>query len=243
MSKGLDYFKEVYDEVPGWVQKMHDYSPVVLDHYTGLRGEIMQDGALSRKEKDVLVASMNAARLYPRSMVYHTKGAMDYGSTIPELVEYLLVSYLYKGLPSLKVSLESLAYALELSGTPVEQPANDPETIEDVISTMIAWMGELDTRFLVDTWNVIQTNEAERIEEKILSEGTVSSRLKYLNMVGNYITELRGEEAIAWIERARQAGASEADLADVGYICILTAGIPAWFEISDSLKRAREGQA
>ena len=66
MSKGLAYFQQVYDEVPGWVQKMHDYSPVVLDHYTGLRGEIMQDGALSRKEKDVLLASMNAARLYPR---------------------------------------------------------------------------------------------------------------------------------------------------------------------------------
>ena len=69
MSKGLAYFQQVYDEVPGWVQKMHDYSPVVLDHYTGLRGEIMQDGALSRKEKDVLLASMNAARLYPRAWV------------------------------------------------------------------------------------------------------------------------------------------------------------------------------
>ena len=51
MSKGLAYFQQVYDEVPGWVQKMHDYSPIVLDHYTGLRGEIMQDGALSRKRK------------------------------------------------------------------------------------------------------------------------------------------------------------------------------------------------
>ena len=105
MSKGLAYFQQVYDEVPGWVQKMHDYSPVVLDHYTGLRGEIMQDGALSRKEKDVLLASMNAARLYPRSMGYHTKGAIDFGSTIPELVEYFLVSYLYGGTDALKVSL------------------------------------------------------------------------------------------------------------------------------------------
>nr|WP_316047165.1 hypothetical protein [Planococcus glaciei] len=51
MSKALEYFKEVYDVVPGWVQKMHDYSPEVLDKYTGIRGEIMQDGSLSRKEK------------------------------------------------------------------------------------------------------------------------------------------------------------------------------------------------
>ena len=91
MGKGLAYFKEVYDVVPGWVQKLHDYNPAVLDHYTSLRGEIMLDGALTRKEKDILLVGMNAARLYEKDVVYHTKGAIDFGATIPELVEYLLV--------------------------------------------------------------------------------------------------------------------------------------------------------
>ena len=49
-------------------------------------------------------------------MGYHTKGAIDFGSTIPELVEYFLVSYLYGGTDALKVSLEALSYALELKG-------------------------------------------------------------------------------------------------------------------------------
>ena len=40
---GLAYFKEVYDEVPGWVQKMHDYNPAILDHYTGIHSVIMND--------------------------------------------------------------------------------------------------------------------------------------------------------------------------------------------------------
>ena len=239
MSKGLAYFKEVYDEVPGWVQKMHDYSPVVLDHYTGLRGEIMQDGALSRKEKDVLLASMNAARLYARSMGYHTKGAIDFGSTIPELVEYFLVSYLYGGTDALKVSLEALSYALELKGKQVEQPEKDPETIEEIFQTMITWLGDEDTSFLVESLAIIQKGDKE-IEEKLLGEGHVSTRMKHLNMVGNYITQLRGEDAVAWMEKARAVGATEAELADVGYICILTAGIPAWFEISDSLKLVRK---
>ena len=192
MSKGLAYFQQVYDEVPGWVQKMHDYSPVVLDHYTGLRGEIMQDGALSRKEKDVLLASMNAARLYPRSMGYHTKGAIDFGSTIPELVEYFLVSYLYGGTDALKVSLQALSYALELKGVTVEQPAKDPETIEEIFQTMITWLGDEDTSFLVDSLNVIQRNDPQEIEAKLLGDGHVSTRMKHLNMVGNYITQLRG---------------------------------------------------
>lgn len=236
MSKGLAYFKEVYDEVPGWVQKMHDYSPIVLDHYTGLRGEIMQDGALSRKEKDVLLASMNAARLYARSMGYHTKGAIDFGSTIPELVEYFLVSYLYGGTAALKMSLEGLAYALELKGQQVVQPEKNPETIEEVFETMITWLGDEDTTFLIESLTAIQSEDKLKIEVTLLGSGHVSTRMKHLNMVGNYITQLRGADAVPWIEKARAVGATEAELADVGYICVLTAGIPAWFELSDSLK-------
>ena len=240
MSKGLAYFQQVYDEVPGWVQKMHDYSPVVLDHYTGLRGDIMQDGALTRKEKDVLLAGMNAARLYSRSMGYHTKGAIDFGSTIPELVEYFLVSYHYGGTDALKVSLEALSYALELKDRSVEQPEKSPETIEEIIQTMITWLGEDDTSFLIDSLEIIKKRNPKEIETKLLGDGHVSTRMKHLNMVGNYITQLRGKDAIDWMEKAREVGASEEDLADVGYICILTAGIPSWFEISDSLKLANK---
>lgn len=236
MSKGLEYFKQVYDEVPGWVQKMHDYSPVVLDHYTAIRGEIMKDGSLTRKEKDILIATMNAARLYPRSMVYHTKGAIDFGSTIPEIVEYFLVAYLYGGNEALKVSLEALAYALELKGIQVAQPAKDPKTVEELFDTMITWLGNEDTTFLEESFAVIQGGDETKIEEKLMSNGHVSTRLKHLSMVGNFTTQLRGAEAAAWMEKARKAGATEADLADVGYICILTAGIPSWFELSDSLK-------
>jgi alkylhydroperoxidase/carboxymuconolactone decarboxylase family protein YurZ len=237
MSNGLDYFKKVYGQVPGWVQKMHDYSPPVLDHYTGIRSEIMQDGpVLSRKEKDVLIASMNAARLYPRSMVYHTKGAVDFGVTIPELAECFLVAYLYKGTEALKVSLEAFEYALELKGLTVKQPDKEPESVEEVLRTMMEWMGDNETSFIKQVLEVIKSGDKEKIEKTILRDGEVSTQLKYLNMVGNYITELRGKDAVQWMEKARQNGVKEEELADVGYICILTAGIPTWFEISDSLK-------
>lgn len=236
MSKGLAYFKEVYDEVPGWVQKMHDYSAVVLDNYTELRGEIMLDGALSRKEKDVLLAAMNASRLYARSMGYHTKGAIEFGTTIPELIEYLAISYFYGGVPALKTGLGSLRYGLELTGVTVEEPVQEPNTVEELFATMIAWVGEEQGKFLIEALPIIQTGDAEAIEAKLFEEGHVSTRLKLITMVGNYITQLRGADAVPWIEKARAAGATEAELADVGYICLLTAGIPAWFEISDTLK-------
>jgi alkylhydroperoxidase/carboxymuconolactone decarboxylase family protein YurZ len=54
-------------------------------------------------------------------------------------------------------------------------------------------------------------------------------------MTGIFITELKGKQVEKWMEAARENGASEEQLADVGFICLLTAGIPAWFEASDSL--------
>lgn len=240
MSKGLDYFKEVYDVVPGWVQKMHDYNPAMLEYYTDIRGEAFCDAVLSRKEKDVLIASMNAARLYPRSMVYHTKGAIDNGITIPELVEYFLIAYLYNGTKSLKTSLEALSYALQIKGKNAEAPETEPETAEELLQTMINWIGEDDHQFLVELLALVRLGNNEEIEKKILSDGYVSTRLKHLNMVGNYVTELRGQDAKRWIEKARNAGVTESELADLGFVCILTAGIPSWFELSDSLKETSE---
>lgn len=236
MSKALDYFKEVYDVVPGWVQKMHDYSPAVLDTYTGIRGEIMQDGALSRKEKDALIASMNAARLYSRSMLFHTKGAIDFGYTVPELAEFFLTSYLYKGDKALALSLEAISYAFELQGEKVAQPTQVPERAEDSLKIIIDWLDGEDTAYLEETLALIAAGNQEDVQAQILGDGLISSRLKHLNMAGNFIVELNGKGAAPWMDKARTAGASEADLADIGYICILTAGIPAWFELSDSLK-------
>ncbi|KOF10273.1 carboxymuconolactone decarboxylase [Planococcus glaciei] len=236
MSKALEYFKEVYDVVPGWVQKMHDYSPEVLDKYTGIRGEIMQDGSLSRKEKDALIASMNAARLYSRSMLFHTKGAVDFGYSAAELLEFFLTAYLYKGDAALKRAFEAIPYALELSGNPVVLPEATPETADDLLGTMLGWMKDEETAYLEQVVSAIKQGHKEELSALILSDGKVSSKLKHLNMAGNFIVELDGSGAAPWMEKARAAGATEADLADLGYICILTAGIPAWFELSDSLK-------
>lgn len=238
MSEALEYFRKVYDIVPGWVQKMHDYSPEVLDTYTGIRGEIMQDGALSRKEKDVLIAGMNAARLYARSMVYHTKGAVDFGSSVPEIVEYFLTAFLYKGDRAFETAMEAIRYALELNGKTV--PETGSMSTSRLLHTVIGWLDEEDTAYLEEVADVIDSGDWQAIEEKVLGDGLVPARLKLLNMVGNHIVELDGHGAVQWMERARQAGATEAELADVGYICILTAGIPAWFELSDSLKAAAE---
>lgn len=236
MLKGLAYFKEVYDTVPGWVQKMHDYSPEVLNFYTALRSEIMKDGALVRKEKDILLASMNAARNYERSMVYHTKGAIDFGATLEELVEYFLVSYLYSE-DALKKAAVALQYAQSIQEIIVEL-SDETKSALEYLKLFQSWLPDHST-YIDEVIATIGDNKAA-LEAKILEDGFVSSKMKHLAMVGNFTAELDGKGAASWIERARQAGASEAELADVGYICVLTAGIPAWFEISDLLHSENE---
>lgn len=208
MADGLSYFKQVYGEVPDWVKKMHSYSPKMLDYYTDFRGEAFKENALSKKEKDQFIASANAGRLYQRSMLYHTKAAVGNGSSVEELVEHFLVAYLYKGDEALRLAVQAIEYAAELTGqnaphSPLRAEASAVELLERIIAYLPA--------------------------------GSVTSSKKNLNMVAQYITELDGKGAQPWIQKARDKKATEAELADVGYICILTAGIPAWFEISDSL--------
>ncbi|MCP3762969.1 carboxymuconolactone decarboxylase family protein [Domibacillus sp. A3M-37] len=235
MSKGLAYFQEVYDVVPGWVQKMHDYSPESLEHYTNLRGGIMADGCLSRKEKDILLVGINAARLYERSMVYHTKGAIEGGATVPELVEYLLVSYLYTGVQALQTGMKSLDYALSLKGMHVPILKEESPATEQLLLHIIEKMGDEDSSFVQAVLALVQSGDKQGLKEKIVSDSAVSKKLKRLLIAGIYTTELKGREAEKWMAKARENGATEEELAEVGLICLLTAGIPAWFEASDSL--------
>ena len=231
MDNGLAYFKKVYDDVPAWVQKMHDYNPNALDYYTRLRSVIMQEGHLSTKEKDLLLVGMNAARLYERSMLYHTKGAIDGGATIPELAEYLLVSYVYNGDDALKIGLESLEYAITLQDSSVDLEASN----ETTFSRMIRLLGNKDAGFIEKSGEFVRSGGRQELEQRLLSEGVVSAKLKHILVASIYMTELRGEFAGRWMATAREHGATEEELAEAGLICLLTAGIPAWFEASDSL--------
>ncbi|MDQ0273140.1 carboxymuconolactone decarboxylase family protein [Cytobacillus purgationiresistens] len=235
MSKGLEYFKNVYDVVPGWVQKMYDYNPKILDHYTNLRGDIMKPGHLSVKEKDILLVGMNAARLYERSMVYHTKGAIDGGASLSELAEYLIVSYLYYGPQALKAGMKSLEYACTLKGFPVQSETKEVEGLEEILKYYIDLLGEGNADFVKSVLSTVQAGDHQAVQEKILSDGVVTTKMKHILMTGIYITVLNGKDAGEWMEKAREKGASEDELAETGYICLLTAGIPAWFEASDSL--------
>lgn len=192
MADGLSYFKQVYGEIPDWVNKMHMYSPKMLDYYTDFRGEAFKENALSKKEKDQFIASANAGRLYPRSMIYHTKAAVGNGSTVEELVEHFLVAYLYKGEEALRLALQAIEYAAELTGQNAPRSTLKAEaSAAELLKRIISYLPIECQDFTKGVLKSVQENSGhDQLEEKILSAGLISSSKKHLNMVAQYITEL-----------------------------------------------------
>lgn len=230
LRDGLDYFKKVYDEVPEWVQKMHDYKPEILNHYTALRGTAMEEGVLSVKIKDSLLVGINGARQYVRSMIYHTKGAIDGGTTLEELAEYLVVGYLVGGEKSLQVTLQSFEYAAELLRSEVPKISSDSPSVD-----ILRLYAKYSTKPSYFEKIAIAIEKNQNVEEIILASNTVSIKIKYLLLIGCYSVNLLNKEVVFWTEKAREKEVKEEELAELGFICLLTAGIPAWFEISDAL--------
>lgn len=243
MIDGLAYFKKVYNNVPNWVQVMHDYNPNMLNCYTAIRGEAFKESELSGKEKDEFIASMNAGRLYERSMIYHTEAAVIKGSSIEDLLEYFLVSYVYGGKASLELSLSALELVFLKKGKPVKRKSNY-QTDKEVFQQIIEWMDHRDHSIMTKVYDLLNKNidpASDEVIDLIMSDGSVSKKRKYLNLVGQYITQLRGADAKAVIEKAKEIGVTESELADLGYIVMITAGIPSWFELSDHLSSKDRG--
>ncbi|MFC7393058.1 carboxymuconolactone decarboxylase family protein [Scopulibacillus cellulosilyticus] len=247
MTNAIKFFKEVYGEVPNWAQKMNDYTPDAFEAYTQLRKVVMQDGALSRKDKECILVGINAARRYERSMIYHTQGAVDAGTSLEELAEILSVCVLSRGLPAWLEGIKALAFAsnyMHANGKTkdnlVKQPTKAKSEFESIseclnyyrskFGTEPKWVEDLakyHPNALIHYTNLRNANLAD--------QGIVPRKLKELVLVGINTSERYPEGVRIHTEGAKACGATENELAECHLTAVLTAGIPAWFEGSDFL--------
>lgn len=240
MSKGLEYFKKVYDEVPAWIQIMHDYEPKMLDAYTEIRGEAFKTNYLTAVEKDEIIASVNAGRCYHRSMVLHTQAGIVKGSQLEHLLEYLLVSYVYKGIEALNVAVVSIQHYLK-EVHDITYEIQEYHHLIEVINDLLRVIPTENQEFLIKIKSeLVESTSHHQTCEILMQAGSIPASRKQLCYVGMFLTELDGKQAEAEIIKARELGVTEEELADLGYIIILTAGIPSWFELSDHLNK-KEG--
>lgn len=260
----LEYFKKIYGQVPDWAAKMHEFSPGSLDNYTQLRDLALRDGALSRKEKELILVGINAARRYERTMLYHTKGAVDAGATVAEIGEILLPCVLSRGLPAWLEGMKALEYARDYirsqeAGAGGAQAAGearsgladvtigDAEAVHEYFAR--AQGGNHHGEPALPAWAqwMEQTHPGAlrsyvQLRANALADGLVSRKLKELLLVGINAAERYPAGIKIHLEAAKQLGATDQELAEVFLTALLTAGIPAWIEGSDFLPPPSQSQ-
>ena len=254
MADALTFFKHVYGEVPEWVQTMYEQRPEAMNDYLALRRTVMEKGTLSPKEKEWILVGVNAARRYERSMLYHTKGALDAGSTVSELAEILLPCILSRGIPAWLEGYKALVYAEQYLGQPDHDQGRREETTEasaplitTVEEALAYFSGEAggDQPEWVSLMNMYAPGTLQdyaNLRKRVLGDGHVSQKMKELVLVAINLSERYPRGVSLHVTGARRLGATDAELADVALTCMLTAGIPAWFELSDLLTAEQKGE-
>ncbi|MDF2713370.1 MAG: carboxymuconolactone decarboxylase [Paenibacillus sp.] len=238
----LDIYKKVYGAVPEWVAKMHQYAPKALEYYTKLRDQILIDGSVSKKEKELILVGINAARRYERSMIYHTKGAIDSGATIEEIADILAVCIISRGIPAWLTGIQALQYAVSYTGKEQEE-VKDSESLNEASASTEDYLRYYEQEAgTVPDWVKLLNRASPSVLRRytdlrrtVLRDHAASRKLKELVLVGINVAERYPEGVRIHVQGAKKWGATDADIAEVSLVALLTAGIPAWFEGSDFL--------
>lgn len=241
-SEVLRFFEQVYGEVPEWVQKMDHFSPQALEYYTKLRSAIMTDGAISKKHKELILVGINAARRYERSMLYHTKGAIDSGATIAEIADVLSVCVISRGIPAWLTGVNALQFA-ETYAADNEDVYRSKElfnsfgTVEECDDYYVNETGKVPLWVqLLKKANSQALIQYSNLRTAVLSDHVVSRKLKEFILIGINVAERYKEGVKIHVNGAKKQGATDQEIAEVSLVALLTAGIPAWFEGSDFLE-------
>ncbi|WP_169725421.1 carboxymuconolactone decarboxylase family protein [Alicyclobacillus contaminans] len=254
----LQVFKEIYGKVPDWVQAMHDFVPEGLHHYTALRTNAMKDGALTRKEKELILVGVNAARRYETSMIYHTQGALDAGATALEIADTVLATVISRGLPAWLEGRKAVQFALEhtISGVTagpdgsVEGGATTT-AIDHLSLPTLTTVEECDSYYVqtfsaIPEWAALMRSFSPDIyvsytnlRNAALAEQSIPPYLKELVLMAINASERYPLGVDIHVNGAMAKGATKAQLAECLLTAVLTAGIPAWFTGYEALTRLK----
>lgn len=72
-----------------WRKLLAEYDPVFMELYHNATMHVLQDGALSRKMKEIICICGDAFQLYEPGIRIHTRNALELGATEQEIVEAL----------------------------------------------------------------------------------------------------------------------------------------------------------
>ena len=144
-----------------------------------------------------------------------------------EFIGYFWVAYCCQGEQALLLSTQALALVLQLRGQTVPPALLLAQDVEAVLAQYQTLTESAQLNHLNRIIACYQANDRAALEQAVFEQGLLPSKIKLLAMLGNYVVTLQAAQASRWLTRARAAGVSDGELADLGFVYLLTAGIPA----------------
>jgi len=200
---------------------------------------LLTEGALTRKEKTLLLVGLFAARREEKQMLYFVKQAVEEGNAVTEMAELIASAIISRGIPTWLSGIEAITYAIQLSGDAqatkigkeVDAFSSQQECIDyyqrefDVLPTWIQYLVDYAPDILLTYSNLRTTS---------LRDGAVSRLLKELLLYAINVCDGYEKGILIHKTNAISLGASVDILDEVKAICIYTVGIKALWNDEES---------
>ena len=106
-------YKKTYGEVPDWAETVSQMMPELLGPWLGIRSQVMADGALPRKMKELILLGINLVRRYPSGVENHLRSALEAGATKEQVMETIATAILSSAAPAMYNGPRALKAELE----------------------------------------------------------------------------------------------------------------------------------
>ncbi|UED80594.1 carboxymuconolactone decarboxylase family protein [Lysinibacillus sp. CD3-6] len=200
---------------------------------------LLTEGALTRKEKTLLLVGLFAARREEKQMLYFVKQAVEEGNAVTEMAELIASAIISRGIPTWLSGIEAITYAIQLSGDAqatkigkeVDAFSSQQECIDyyqrefDVLPTWIQYLVDYAPDTLLTYSNLRTTS---------LRDGAVSRLLKELLLYAINVCDGYKKGILIHKTNAISLGASVDILDEVKAICIYAVGIKALWNDEES---------
>lgn len=200
---------------------------------------LLTEGALTRKEKTLLLVGLFAARREEKQMLYFVKQAVEEGNAVTKMAELIASAIISRGIPTWLSGIEAITYAIQLSGDAqatkigkeVDAFSSQQECIDyyqrefDVLPTWIQYLVDYAPDTLLTYSNLRTTS---------LRDGAVSRLLKELLLYAINVCDGYKKGILIHKTNAISLGASVDILDEVKAICIYAVGIKALWNDEES---------
>lgn len=200
---------------------------------------LLTEGALTRKEKTLLLVGLFAARREEKQMLYFVKQAVEECNAVTEIAELIASAIISRGIPTWLSGIEAITYAIQLSGDAhatkigkeVYTFSSQQECIDyyqrefDVLPTWIQYLVDYAPDTLLTYSNLRTTS---------LRDGAVTRLLKELLLYAINVCDGYEKGILIHKTNAISLGASIDILDEVKAICIYAVGIKALWNDEES---------